>query len=153
MSYLLDTSFLVRSANSNDPLHALAVTALTDLFQRDELLFIAPQNLIEFWSVCTRPLEANGGLGLSADDAISIVDVLATEFLVAPETPDVYPALRNLLGSVPILGKQDHDARLAAVCHVHGIQNLLTFNVRHFTRFENIPPGLHVVDPKQFANT
>jgi len=151
MSYLLDTTFLVRLANTSDPLHGVAVAALSELCQRDELLFIAPQNLIEFWSVGTRPLSANGGLGLSADDAISVVDIYAAEFLVAPETPDVYTALRKLLGSVPVLGKQVHDARLAAVCHVQGIQNLVTFNVRHFKRFEHIPPGLRVVDPQQFA--
>ena len=79
MSHLLDTSILVRLANGSDPLHPLAVAALTALIRDDEQLYVAPQNLIEFWSVCTRPLEANGGLGLSVEDARSTVDVLAAE--------------------------------------------------------------------------
>ena len=38
-------------------------------------------------------------------------------------------------------------ARLVAVCHVHQVSHLLTFNVAHFTRFAGFPPGLVVVDP------
>jgi predicted nucleic acid-binding protein len=151
MSYLLDTSILVRLANGSDPLHPLAVAALTALFREDEPLYVAPQNLIEFWSVCTRPLEANGGLGLTVEDARSIADVLAAEFLIASDTPEIYPALRQILEAVPVVGKQVHDARLAAVCHVHGIQTVVTFNVRHFARFSHLSPGLRVVEPQQIV--
>jgi hypothetical protein len=40
-----------------------------------------------------------------------------------------------------------HDARLVAVCHVHGVKNLLTFNVAHFARLAAFGPGVVVVDP------
>ena len=43
--------------------------------------------------------------------------------------------------------KQVHDARLVAVCHVHRIERLLTFNVGHFVRFAKLDPGVVVVDP------
>lgn len=46
-----------------------------------------------------------------------------------------------------MIGKQVHDARLAAVCHAHGVASLMTFNVAHFTRFSTAPPGLVVIDP------
>ncbi len=46
-----------------------------------------------------------------------------------------------------IIGKQVHDARLVAVCHVHGVTHLLTFNVGHFVRMAGFGPGLVVVDP------
>ena len=36
---------------------------------------------------------------------------------------------------------------IAAVCDVHQVSHLLTFNVAHFTRFAGFPPGLVVVDP------
>jgi hypothetical protein len=36
---------------------------------------------------------------------------------------------------------------LAAVCHVHGIKNLLTFNVAHFATLATYPPGITIVDP------
>ena len=49
--------------------------------------------------------------------------------------------------ALAVIGKQVHDARLVAVCHVHGVTHLLTFNVTHFTRLAGFGPGLTVVDP------
>lgn len=46
-----------------------------------------------------------------------------------------------------VTGKQVHDARLIAICQVYGITNILTFNVRHFTRMAAFVPGLVIVDP------
>lgn len=43
--------------------------------------------------------------------------------------------------------KQVHDARLIAVCHVHAVTHLLTFNVSHFVRMAGFGPGVVVVDP------
>jgi hypothetical protein len=37
--------------------------------------------------------------------------------------------------------------RLVAVCHVHGVTQLLTFNVAHFVRLAAFGPGVVVVDP------
>lgn len=46
-----------------------------------------------------------------------------------------------------VLGKQVHDVRLVAVCHVHSVTHLLTFNVAHFIRLAAFGPGIVVVDP------
>ena len=46
-----------------------------------------------------------------------------------------------------MIGKQVHDARLLAVCHVHAVTHLLTFNVAHFNRMANFGPGVEVVSP------
>ena len=51
----------------------------------------------------------------------------------------------RLCGVLGIVGKQVHDARLVAVCHVHGT-HLLTFNVSHFVRW-GLGGGIAVVDP------
>jgi hypothetical protein len=40
-----------------------------------------------------------------------------------------------------------HDARLVAVCQIHGVSHLLTFNVGHFTRLAASGPGVVAVDP------
>ena len=45
------------------------------------------------------------------------------------------------------MGKQVHDARLVAVCHVHGVTHLLTFNRAHFARLAGFGSGVVVVDP------
>jgi len=80
MAYLLDTSILVRLANSADAFHSVAANAVLVLQQH-------------------------------------------------------------------VIGKQVHDARLVAVCHVHSINQLLTFNGSHFVRMAGVGPGLVVVDP------
>lgn len=68
MSYLIDTSVLARLANAADAFHPIAARTVVELHRRGEVLQIAPQNLIEFRNVATRPLAVNG-LGLSAPEA------------------------------------------------------------------------------------
>ncbi len=60
MAYLLDTNILLRTISPSDPMHPEAVAAIDTLNARREQVIIAPQNLIEFWNVCTRPSERNG---------------------------------------------------------------------------------------------
>ncbi len=68
-------------------------------------------------------------------------------FPMLDENALIYPAWKSLVTSLGIIGKQVHDARLVAVCHVHRVSHLLTFNVAHFTRLAGHPPGLVIVDP------
>ena len=67
--------------------------------------------------------------------------------LLLPDTPDIYPAWKGLVGALGVIGKGVHDARLVAVCHVHGVTHLLTFNVAHFVGKAAFGPGIIVVDP------
>ena len=69
-------------------------------------------------------------------------------FPLLEETPAIYPAWRALVDALGVIGKQVHDARLVAVCHVHGVTHLLTFNVAHFTRLAAAPPGVVVIDAR-----
>jgi hypothetical protein len=65
MAYLIDTSVLARLANVDDLSYPAAFHAVTELHRRGEVLHIAPQNLVEFRSVATRPAAVNG-LGLTS---------------------------------------------------------------------------------------
>lgn len=147
MSCLLDTSFLVRLVNVRDALHRDAALALAALFDRGEVMYISAQIVVEFWSVATRPSGAPNGLGLTVQETSEIVDVFLREFQLATDTPDVFRALRSILSSVEVLGKQVHDARLVAICHTHGIRMLVTFNPRHFVRFSPVGPGVSIAEP------
>lgn len=146
MAHLIDTSILARLANTADAYHAVAAQAVRLLHRRGEELRISPQNLVEFRNVATRPAAMNG-LGLAAVDAEVKAAVFEAAFPILAETPDIYPAWKALVGALSVVGKQVHDARLVAVCHVHRVTHLLTFNVSHFTRLANYGPGLLVVDP------
>lgn len=138
MAYLLDTSLLARLANSADAQHSIAVKAVLELHRRREVLHVSPQVLVEFRSVATRPIEANG-LGLTAAEAA---------FGLLADTPEIYPAWKQLVEGLGIIGKQVHDARIMAACHVHSVTHLLTFNAAHFDRMTGFDPIVVVVNPK-----
>ena len=146
MPYLLDTSILVRLANSTDAQHPLAASAVLKLHWQGEVLQITPQVLIEFRNVATRPKSANGA-GLSIGDTETHAATFEAKFPLLPDAADIFIAWKALVSSAGIIGKQVHDARLVAVCHVHAVTHLLTFNVAHFARMSVLGPGIVVVDP------
>ena len=118
---------------------------MLELHQR-KVLHITPQVLIEFRNAATRPKSANGA-GLSVVDAEGHAATFEAKFALLAETPDIFAAWKALVGALAIIGKQVHDARIVAVCHVHAVTHLLTFNVAHFGRMAAFQPGVVVVDP------
>jgi len=146
MAYLMDTNVLGRLANLTDAQHSVASQAVVKLHRRGEVLHVTPQVLVEFRNVATRPIALNG-LGLSTVDAEAQAAGFEAAFLLLAETPDIYPAWKALVGALGIIGKQVHDARLVAVCHVHAVTHLLTFNVSDFVRMAGFGPAVVVVDP------
>lgn len=68
-------------------------------------------------------------------------------FPLLAETPDIYPAWKAFVGALGVVGKRVHDARLVAVCHVHAVTHVLTFNVSHFVGLAGFGQGIVVVDP------
>lgn len=146
MAYLVETSVLTRLANVNDVSYAVADHAVTTLRQQGEELRTTPQNFVEFRSVATRSTAVNG-LGFPPAVVEAKATIFEATFPLLPETPDIYPAWKTLVQAAGVVGKQVHDARLVAICHIYGITHVLTFNVQHFARFATYGPGLVVVDP------
>jgi predicted nucleic acid-binding protein len=137
MSHLADTNCLLRWAQPHHPLYSVARAAIIELQRRGEDVFITPQNLIEFWNVAARPVDRNG-FGFTLAQADQEVTRLEGFFLLAPDTPAVYGAWRQLVVAVGVSGVQVHDARLVAVMQVHGLTHILTFNVQDFRRYPDI---------------
>jgi predicted nucleic acid-binding protein len=50
------------------------------------------------------------------------------------ETVDYWTVLRQLLETGRVVGSRIHDARIAALCHAHGVRELWTAD-RDFSRF------------------
>jgi predicted nucleic acid-binding protein len=146
MAYLIDTTILGRLANATDGQHLIAARSVFELHRRGEVLHLTPQVLIEFRNVATRSAASNGW-GLSIKDAETLMATFEARFPLLADTPDIYPTWKALVTALVVIGKQVHDARLAAVCHVHGIRHVLTFNVTHFVRLSRHPPGFVVIDP------
>jgi hypothetical protein len=86
-------------------------------------------------------------LALSVADADALAATYEAAFPMLDDIAAIYPAWRSLVVALGVIGRQVHDARLAAVCHAHGVRHILTFNVAHLTRLAAHPPGLTVVDP------
>lgn len=79
--YLLDTNILLRLSNRRDPNHGMVKAALDALTEHGADICCTPQNVSEFWNVCTRPRDRNG-FGLFPQ----------------PPQPNVVPISGNILG-------------------------------------------------------
>src|SRR5579862_4600640 len=114
MIFLADTNVVLRRILAADPLHTLVKRVLdATLIQGDEVR-IAPQNLIEFQALATRPVGANG-LGMSTAEASAEARGIEALFPLLPETPAIYPLWRTLVDAHDVKGRQVYDARLVAV--------------------------------------
>jgi predicted nucleic acid-binding protein len=139
---LADTNLLLRLADPASVQHTTATAALAELFRRGDEVFVAAQNLIEFWAVATRPVEVNG-FGWTSQRAAREVTDLRARFPVLPDSPAIFERWLDLVEQLPIQGKRVHDARLVAVMMVHGVEHLVTFNLPDFSAF----PKLSLIDP------
>ena len=146
MKYLVDTNILLRLVQKNSPMHLDTQRAILTLKKQGYLLCIIPQNIIEFWAVATRPLDKNG-LGLSITQAEEESEKLKNIFILELDTPQIFTEWESLVIKYQVMGKQVHDARLAAAMVAHTITHLLTFNVDDFKRFSDIV----VVDPRSIV--
>jgi predicted nucleic acid-binding protein len=134
MRVLVDTNVLLRAVQRQHPACRIAINALKTLRQQSDILCVSPQNVAEFWNVCTRPTDVNG-MGLSIDATDRYVKRLERIFTVVPDSLETFHQWRTLLVQHQVIGTKVHDAHLIAVMMAHGIRQILTFNVADFTRF------------------
>ena len=139
MKYMLDTNVLLCWAYHSRQDHEISLAAIESLKQAGDELWICSQNLVEYWSVATRPTAANG-LGLSITEADQTLTTIETLFGRLEDLSSVHDHWRRQIVLRKVSGKQVHDARLAAFMIAHGIRNLLTFNGSDFLRFSEIEP-------------
>ena len=146
MDILADTNILLRRIHRSDPQHRITQRCLNRLIKEGNRICITSQNLIELWTVCTRPTD-NNGLGLTAAQTERILTRLERSVVRLPDVDNVYPEWRRLVSLHAVAGKKVHDARLVAAMNIHAITHILTFNGDDFTRYA----GITVVDPRNCA--
>ena len=135
MRVLLDTNILTRCAQRKHRQHGAAVGAVRELRRRGDLLFIVPQNLYEFWVVATRPAGDNG-LGRTPTEAAERLAQLKRSYTLLPESSELLSVWEALVVENGVSGKAAHDARLVASMKNGRLEAILTFNDRHFSRYE-----------------
>lgn len=145
---LADTNVILRWAHPRAVMRPAAWDAVKLLRGRGETIVISAQNQVEFWSVATRPVSANG-LGFPPSRADHTLSRLERYFRLVEDVPAIHPEWRKLVAVHAVSGRQVHDARLAAVMRVHGIAQILTFNTADFARY----PGITAIHPASVGTT
>ncbi len=142
-SYLVDTNILLRLVQPDSPQYGTIRECTDHLWTREAELFYTSQNLTEFWNVCTRPADRNG-FGFSIAETDERAALIEAKFTLAADNEATHQEWRRIVVAMEVSGIQVHDARLVAAMHVHGIENLLTLNVKDFRRFR----GIAVLSPE-----
>ena len=137
MSYLPDTSVIIRLYDSANPICGVVRQCFDKLEKDGEEIVIVPQVLVEFWVVATRPTDVNG-LGMTTDNAEKELEKLQKLFTVLPENEQIFEEWKPLVVKHKVSGKPTHDTRIAAAMMVHKIENILTLNPNDFKRFTEI---------------
>ena len=148
MDILADTNILIRRINRYDAQHKETRSALKLLAGQGHRIRIVPQNIIECWSVATRPRDRNGP-GLLPAHMERIVARIESNFHLLPETGNVFLEWKKLVATHSVSGLKVYDTRLVASAIVHGIQELMMFNGDDFRRY----PGLKILYPRDIRST
>lgn len=144
MDHLADTNVLLRSVQHDRPSYRQARSAILALLRGGDRVCIFSQNVVEFWSVATRPSSHNG-LGLTLSQADWYASRLESILTLLSDTPGIHREWRRLVVAHSVSGANVHDARLVAAMNVNGLTSIVTFNVDDFKRY----PGIRVLHPQE----
>jgi predicted nucleic acid-binding protein len=132
----VDTSVLIQAAITSAPLHGAAVARLAALGGTGVEFWISRQVIRKYLAVLSRPQAYTAALA-PVELAADVVRFQA-QFRIAEDGPAVTGHLLNLIQSVPVGGKQIHDANIGATMQAHGLRRLLTHNTTDFARFGSL---------------
>jgi uncharacterized protein len=138
----VDTNLLVYAHRADSPFHAVAAGRLTALAEGSAAWGIPWPCLHEFLAIVTHPRIY--GPPSTTDQAVDQVDawLQSPSLQLIGETVEYWPIVRRQLVDGKVAGALVHDARVAAICVVHGIRRLWSAD-RDFGRFR----GLEVHNP------
>jgi uncharacterized protein len=133
----VDTNVLVAASRDDAPGHALARPAIARLAESPDPWAIPWPCVHEFLAVVTHPriFDPPTSLELALDHVDAWVE--SPSLVVLAETANYWPQLRTVLVASQVIGPRVHDARIAALCLVHGIEELWTQD-RDFSRFPSL---------------
>lgn len=137
----VDTNILVHAHRADSPWHAAAAAAIQQLAETARWA-IPWACLHEFYGVVTHPRVFRPPS--TTAQALTQIDLWCESpgLVLIGETDQHLPALRDVVSAGKLVGPAIHDARIAAVCLQHGIQELWSAD-RDFARM----PSLRVRNP------
>lgn len=138
----VDTNLLVYAHREDSPWHDAAYARIEELAEGRAPWAIPWPCVHEFLAIVTHPRIFAPPTPLAA--AVKQVEAWleAPSLAMLAEAEGYWEELRAALRSGRVTGAQVHDARIAALCRLHGVRELWTAD-RDFGRF----PGLAVRNP------
>jgi predicted nucleic acid-binding protein len=131
---MIDTNILLRYLIQDFPEYPKIKKVVDDLIYQGYQIWISRQIIREFSTVCTRP--QNFMNTLSSLQVTQHILTFPQMFKIADEDARVTQALVQLMQTIPLGGKQIHDANIVATMQVYYISNLVTLNIADFARFQ-----------------
>ncbi|HLV58592.1 MAG TPA: TA system VapC family ribonuclease toxin [Natronosporangium sp.] len=133
----LDTNILVYAHRRDSPFHERASRTVRQLAESPAAWAIPWPCVHEFYSVVTHP-RIYDPPSTPAQAATQIEAWLGSPSLVLlAEVPGYWQVLRDRLDHANVQGPMVHDARVAALCLVHGVRELWSAD-RDFGRFPDL---------------
>jgi len=144
----VDTNVLVSAHREDSPWHDAAHSTVATLAEGRGSWAIPWPCIHEFLAIVTHPRIYDPPTPLPA--ALDQVDAWleAPGLVLLAESVDHWTELRTMLAAGRITGGRVHDARVAALCHQHGVRELWTAD-RDFSRFPNVNVRNPLIDPKK----
>jgi uncharacterized protein len=138
----VDTNVLVYAHREDSPWHSQAYERMRELAEARAVWALPWPCLHEFLAIVTHPriYAPPTPLPLALDQVEAWLE--SPGLVVLAESENYWPELRQMLTAGLVAGPQVHDARVAALCRLHGVRELWTVD-RDFSRF----PGLKVKNP------
>jgi toxin-antitoxin system PIN domain toxin len=130
----LDTNLLVYAHREDSPWHDRAYARVAELAEGRSAWAIPWPCLHEFLAIATHPriYRPPTPLAQALDQIEAWLE--APGLTILSEVDGYWPDLRVALETGRVSGPQVHDARVAALCRLHGVRELWTAD-RDFSRF------------------
>ena len=133
----VDTNILVYAHREDSPWHDSAYTSIVELAEDSALWAIPWPCVHEFLAIVTHPRIYSPPTPLA--EAIDQIEAWleSPSLMLLKETEGYWLQFRNTIETGRIVGGQIHDARIAALCHLHEVKELWSAD-RDFSRFSDI---------------
>jgi hypothetical protein len=138
----VDTNILVYAHREDSPWHEAARARVVELAEAPSSWAIPWPCLHEFLAIVTHPRIFKTPTPASVAVAAVAALLEAPRLVLLSETGGYWAVLRRIVETGLLAGPVVHDARIAALCRVHGVSELWSAD-RDFSRF----PELAVRNP------
>jgi uncharacterized protein len=138
----VDTNILVYAHREDSPWHAVAKSRLIALAEGPSMWAVPWPCLHEFLAIVTHPriFRTPTPVAVALDAVGALLE--APRLVLLAEAGGYWQELRSLVEKGLVAGPVVHDARVAALCRLHGVSELWSAD-RDFSRF----PELAVRNP------